>query len=276
MIRLGQYSAPIDPKSIIDLQPFGLRVGEDFFNAVGTEELLSGLLTKNLRTRPLSAIRRPKSLTHEKSRVDASFTHVTFWHHVERFLQPGDVLVSDTGTSFFASSNLNLPEGTTFIGQPIWGSLGYALPAVLGTCLSAPERRQLLFLGDGAFQMTAQELSTILWRDLKPVIFLLNNDGYTIERLIYGADSSYNDINPWHYGRLPDAMDPRGRAVIHLVRNEAELRWALQAATDSTKPHLIEIILPRMDAPDPLVRFAKKAAEFDFPQLLEEEIDQVS
>jgi indolepyruvate decarboxylase len=118
--------------------------------------------------------------------------------------------------------------------------------------------------------MTAQELSTILWRDLNPVIFLLNNDGYTIERLIYGADSSYNDINPWRYGRFPAAMDPRERAVIHCVRNEAELRWALQGATDST------IILPRLDAPEPLARFARKAAEFDFPQLLEEEIDQVS
>jgi TPP-dependent 2-oxoacid decarboxylase len=60
-------------------------------------------------------------------------------------------------------------------------------------------RLHLLFLGDGAFQMTAQELSTILWRDLNPMVFLLNNDGYTIERLIYGADSSYNDINPWRY-----------------------------------------------------------------------------
>ena len=218
----------------------------------------------------------PRSVTREELSTNAPLTHVTFWQHIAKFLQPGDVLVSDTGTSFFASSNLNLPEGATFIGQPIWGSLGYALPAVLGTCFAAPERRHLLFLGDGAFQMTAQELSTILWRDLNPIIFLLNNDGYTIERLIYGADSSYNDINPWRYGRFPAAMDPRERAVIHCVRNEAELRWALQGSTDTTKLHLIEIILPRMDAPDPLVRFVRKAAEFDFPQLLEEEIDQVS
>jgi indolepyruvate decarboxylase len=77
-------------------------------------------------------------------------------------------------------------------------------------------------------------------------------------------------------GRLSAAVDPRERAIIHCVRNESELRWALQGTTDSTKPHLIEIVLPRMDAPDPLVRFAKKVAEFDFPQLLEEEIDQVS
>jgi indolepyruvate decarboxylase len=272
----GLFTHQLNSKSIIDLQPFGLKAGHESFNAVQAEELLSGLLTKSLRTRPASVIYRPRSVTHGESSTNASLTHVTFWHHVEKFLQPGDVLVSDTGTSFFASSNLNLPEGITFIGQPIWGSLGYALPAILGTCLAAPERRHLLFLGDGAFQMTAQELSTILWRNLNPIIFLLNNDGYTIERLIYGADSSYNNINPWRYGRLSAAVDPRERAIIHCVRNESELRWALQGTTDSTKPHLIEIVLPRMDAPDPLVRFAKKVAEFDFPQLREEEIDQVS
>jgi indolepyruvate decarboxylase len=115
-VASGFFTHQLDQKSIIDLQPFGLRVGDDSFNAVRAEELLSGLLSKNLRTGTVSAIRRPRSLTDGKSRVDASFTHVTFWHHIERFLQPGDVLVSDTGTSFFASSNLNLPEGTTFIG----------------------------------------------------------------------------------------------------------------------------------------------------------------
>ena len=274
-VATGLFTHQLDSKSIIDLQPFGLRVGKESFNAVGTAELLSGLLTKNHRTRPFLANRGPRSVARGEPDANASFTQAAFWPCIEKFLQPGDVLVSDTGTSFFASSNLNLPEGTTFIGQPIWGSLGYALPATLGTCLAAPERRHLLFLGDGAFQMTAQELSTILWRDLNPIIFLLNNDGYTIERLIYGEDSSYNDINPWRYGQFSAAVDPRERVMIHCVRNEAELQSALRATDDSTRPHLIELILPRMDAPDSLVRFAKKAAEFDFPQLLEEEINQV-
>jgi indolepyruvate decarboxylase len=211
-------------------------------------------------------------MVRREANADEAFTQVTFWKNIETFLRPGDVLISDTGTSFFASSNLRLPEGTAFIGQPIWASLGYALPAALGTCLALPQRRQLVFLGDGALQMSAQELSTILQLDLDPIIFLLNNDGYTIERLIYGADSSYNDLNPWLYGRLPAALDPRERMVIHCVRNEAQLHEALQAASASTKPHLIEIVLPRMDAPEPLVRFAQRAAEFDFPLLLEQEV----
>jgi indolepyruvate decarboxylase len=271
-VASGLFTHQLKSKSLIEVQPFGLKIGAESFNAVAAAELLSELLTKCHRKSFAPATRSGKSMVRREANADKAFTQVTFWKNIETFLRPGDVLISDTGTSFFASSNLRLPEGTAFIGQPIWASLGYALPAALGTCLALPQRRQLVFLGDGALQMSAQELSTILQLDLDPIIFLLNNDGYTIERLIYGADSSYNDLNPWLYGRLPAALDPRERMVIHCVRNEAQLHEALQAASASTKPHLIEIVLPRMDAPEPLVRFAQRAAEFDFPLLLEQEV----
>jgi indolepyruvate decarboxylase len=85
----------------------------------------------------------------------------------------------------------------------------YALPALLGTLLAAPRRRQLLF---GAFQMTAQELSTILRRGLKPIIFLIDNNGYTIERLILGASSRYNGINQWRYVEAASLFDTQDQA----------------------------------------------------------------
>jgi TPP-dependent 2-oxoacid decarboxylase len=49
----------------------------------------------------------------------------------------------------------------TFIGQPLRASIGYTLPALLGACLAVPQRRGILLIGDGAAQMTAQELSTM-------------------------------------------------------------------------------------------------------------------
>jgi TPP-dependent 2-oxoacid decarboxylase len=63
--------------------------------------------------------------------------------------------------------------------QAIWDSIGYTLGALLGTLKAAPERRHILLIGDGSFQLTAQELSTILRHGLKPLIFLINNGGYT-------------------------------------------------------------------------------------------------
>jgi indolepyruvate decarboxylase len=199
-------------------------------------------------------------------------TQVAFWRQVQNFLQPGDVIVTDTGTSFFGAAGLALPEGASFVAQPIWAALGYSLPAILGTTLAAPDRRQLLFLGDGAIQMTVQELSTILRLDLKPIIFLINNDGYTIERLILGENSSYNDINPWLYGQLPAILDRNHRTVVHQVRSDDELQAVLLAAGDGSTPHLIEVIFPRMEVPEPLAGFARRAAEFDFSQIREGQV----
>jgi indolepyruvate decarboxylase len=261
------FTHTISPDSVIDLQPFSVRLEGEFFSAVVAKELLSGLLATTHRTVELSSRPLPRPTTRTESETSGALTQAVLWRHIQKYLKQGDVIVSDTGTSFFASANLNLPDGVSFIAQPIWGSLGYALPAALGTSLAAPDRRQLVFLGDGAFQMTVQELSTILRLNLNPIIFLLNNNGYTIERLILGSESSYNDISPWQYSEVPAAFDTRNRAVVHVVRTEAELEAALHAGRDVSKLHLIELVLPRMDAPEALVRFARKAAAFDFPQM---------
>ena len=77
-----------------------------------------------------------------------------------------------------------MPEGAKFIGQTFYGSIGYTVGATLGACLAAPDRQVVLFVGDGSFQVTCQDLSTLIRHGQKPIVFLLNNDGYTIERVI--------------------------------------------------------------------------------------------
>jgi indolepyruvate decarboxylase len=104
------------------------------------------------------------------------------------------------GTSY-ALFGLKFPPKCTFVGSVNWGSIGYSVGALLGALTAAPERRHLLFVG--SFQVTAQELSTILRHDHKPVIFLINNGGYTIERGYLGKTESYNDIANWSYADLP-------------------------------------------------------------------------
>ena len=103
--------------------------------------------------------------------------------------------------------------------------------------------------------------------NLKPIIFLLNNDGYTIERLILGPESIYNDISPWQYSQVPAAFDTSNRAVVHVVRTDVELEAALLEASDSSRLNLLELVLPRMDAPESTVSFGQRAAAFDFPQI---------
>ena len=148
-----------------------------------------------------------------------------------------------------------MPEGATFLGQMFYASIGYTVAPTVGACLAAPGRRVVLFVGDGAFQMTCQDLSTIIRNDLKPVIFLLNNDGYTIERVI--CDRSYNDIQPWKYHRLVDAF---GDGMAFDVRTEGELEDALHQAEAADSVVFIEVHTRRLDSSESLKRVGAAAA----------------
>ena len=170
-----------------------------------------------------------------------------FWQRISHLIQADDLVIAESGTSSAGISGLRLPTGVTCITQPIWGSIGFTLPALLGSLLAAPTRRQLLFIGDGSLQMTVQELSTLLAHDLKPVIFLINNDGYTIERLILGEHSSYNDINPWRYAQLTRVLDTRERSRTFTVHTEEQLESALAEAEQADSLVFIEVVMERMD-----------------------------
>ena len=100
---------------------------------------------------------------------------------IQDFLQLDDILIAEQRTSFFGAYDLAMHKDNTFIGQPLWGSIGYTLPATLGTQIADPQRRNVLLIGDGSLQLTVQSLSTMIRQNLKPVIFVINNDGCTVE-----------------------------------------------------------------------------------------------
>jgi indolepyruvate decarboxylase len=273
-VATRSFSHKLDDSVRIDVEPYSVTINGETLNAVYPTELLRGVLRRPVSVRKARnsfhpGIQPAVSFETDGNSIQASsmVTQVSFWRSFQKYLQPGDVIVTDTGTSFFSSMKLSLPAGATFIAQPIWAALGYALPATVGACLAAPGRRHILLVGDGALQMTVQELSTLFRHDLKPIIFLLNNDGYTIERLIYGVASSYNNLHPWQYGMLPRIFDEHDRSVVHRVETMGDLQKALASTNKISKLHFIEIVLPRLEAPESLKRMARRAAEFDFPQM---------
>ena len=92
------------------------------------------------------------------------------------------------------------PEGATFVSQILWGSIGWTVGSTLGCALAAEDLgypRTILFVGDGSMQLTVQELSVMQKVGVKPIIFVLNNSGYTIERYLHGEKAKYNDITNW-------------------------------------------------------------------------------
>jgi indolepyruvate decarboxylase len=260
----GFFSHRLRSEALINIRAFDVTVGATHVPAVVGSEVLSALV-KEVRVKPRRILPpRLQPATRLPSQFRQSLTQDRFWERVQDFIRPGDVVLADIGTSSAGTGGLRMPNGVAVIGQPLWAAVGYALPALLGTLLAAPQRRQLLFIGDGAFQMTAQELSTILRRGLKPIIFLINNNGYTIERLILGASSSYNDINQWRYVEAASFFDTQDQAIAYRVRTEDELEGALTTSLNREALVLIELVMSRLDAPGPLVNFAQRCAEFNF------------
>jgi indolepyruvate decarboxylase len=157
---------------------------------------------------------------------------------------------------------LKLPSDCTFIGSVNWGSIGYSVGALLGALTAAPHRRHLLFVGDGSFQVSAQELSTILRHDYKPVIFLINNGGYTIERGYLGKTETYNDVANWSYADLPKVFRRDTSARSFVVKTVSDLQDALSAPNDTMI--FVESILDPHDALAPITNSSNKGAELDY------------
>lgn len=150
-----------------------------------------------------------------------------------------------------------------FIGQPLWGSIGYTFPSLLGSQIANKTSRHLLFIGDGSLQLTVQELGTALREKLTPIIFVINNNGYTVEREIHGATEQYNDIPMWDYQNLPFVFGgTTNNVTVYKVTTEKELNKAMTAARqDNTRLQWIEVIMDQDDAPVLLKKLAKIFAQ---------------
>ncbi|MFJ5121333.1 alpha-keto acid decarboxylase family protein [Kitasatospora sp. NPDC088548] len=250
------------PAGRIDARGDAVDIGPDNYQAVYLKELLRRVADKApART---SGYFRRAGTPQEASAVVMSdpLTQAAYWSMVQDFIREGDVLIAEDGTSEAGCWGLRLPPKCSIVTQAVWGSIGYSVGSVLGTLLAAPKRRHLLFVGDGSFQLTAQEVSTILRHDLKPVIFLINNGGYTVERAICGKQGHFNDIANWAYAELPKVLHPGTTARTFVVKTPAELKEALAAPHDSMI--FIEAVMDKYDAPQLVIDSGHGMAEVDY------------
>jgi indolepyruvate decarboxylase len=171
------------------------------------------------------------------------------WDRLCEALTPGNVVLADQGTSFYGMADHRLPHGVTFIGQPLWGSIGYTLPAAVGAAVAHPDRRTVLLIGDGAAQLTVQELGTFSREGLSPVIVVVNNDGYTVERAIHGETAPYNDIVSWKWTDVPNALGAANHLAFR-AQTYGELDDAFAAAAQNKdRMVFVEVVLPRLEIP---------------------------
>lgn len=196
----------------------------------------------------------------------APITQQWLWTKLSSWLREGDIVITETGTSSFGIIQTHYPKNTIGISQVLWGSIGYSVGALFGAVNAAqeidPSRRVILFVGDGSLQLTAQEISSMVRFGNKPYIFVLNNDGYTIERLIHGETAEYNDIQHWDHQSLLSTFGAKNNFESLKVKDVGQITHLFNddAFSKNDKIRLIEVVLEKMDAPVNLVEQAKLSA----------------
>ncbi len=132
--------------------------------------------------------------------------------------------------------------------------MGFAVPAAVGAQIGNRDVRPLVFVGDGAFQMTGHELATVARLGLNPIVIVMNNKGYTTERMI--REGPYNDIHDWAYHLRPQIVRTGWGCE---VRTEGELEEALTTARTNTQSFsILNLHLDPNDHSKALERLGKR------------------
>ncbi|KAL4924307.1 alpha-keto acid decarboxylase family protein [Aspergillus undulatus] len=257
--RTGQLST-------IDFHSTFVRVRYSEYPGINMKGVLRKVIQKMgaVKSKPVRHV--SNTVPEEAKGSEQRITHAYLWPTFGQWLQDNDIVITETGTANFGIWDTCLPAGATAISQVLWGSIGYSVGACQGAALAAKEqgnRRTVLWVGDGSLQLTLQEISTMIRNNLNPIIFVICNEGYTIERFIHGWDESYNDIQTWDIKGLPVAFGGRDKYKGYKVTTRDELAELFANKEFASAPYLqqlVEVHMPREDAPASLRITAEAAA----------------
>ena len=247
------FSQDIDENVVVDLHYERASIAGKNFAPIALKDALKTLhevMTSDINIVPKQFCEEVKP--HEQhGKDDEAIRQDDLWHIIANALDDKNLVFSEQGTAYFGISDVRLPEGVTSYGQPMWGSIGYTLPASLGGAIASPHKRSILLIGDGSALLTIQEIAVMIQERINPVIVLINNDGYTVERAIHGENQYYNDIPKCDWQLMPRAFGATDNNSLLLKAETAgELKDALkQAAAAKDKLVMLEVIAGKHDIP---------------------------
>ena len=252
-ITTAGYSARLDLARFITVGLNDVRMGDQVFNSVRLGDMLAELSKVKSPTPPYR--RTPQTAPAINGASSDKITMDALYPRFAAFIRPGDIVVMETGSSSLGMTPMTLADGVRVEAQVLWGSIGWATPAALGMAIADSTRRVVLVTGEGSHQLTANEVGSMGRFGANIVVFVLNNEGYLIERALEeNPNWTYNDLAPWRYCELPKAL---GCANWFTARagTLSELDASMKAARDSKSGAYIEIVGGRMDMP-PALAFA--------------------
>jgi len=192
---------------------------------------------------------------------DDQLTRKELMRQVQGLLDEDTTLMVETGDSWFNGIRLRLPRGAQFEIEMQWGHIGWSIPAAFGYALGAPGRKVVVMVGDGSFQVTAQEVAQMVRYRVPITILLVNNRGYTIEVEIH--DGTYNRIKNWDYAALVRAFNGGdGKAEGLTADTAGQLAQAIKLASENREgPTLVECAIHQDDCSKELITWGHYVAK---------------
>lgn len=258
----NNFSNHLDAKLHIDIQGLQSIVAGKIFNDIHMKDALKVLseIFAELQIKKYTlSLKNPFGLNSDKVEDHDLLTQKELWSNAKNIVSEGDIVICEQGTSYFGITDYSLPENIQFIGQPVWGSIGYTLPATLGAQIAAPDKKVVLFIGDGSALMTLQSLSEFIYHDIHPTIFVLNNDGYSVERAINGPEEKYNDIPSLHWGKLMEAFanNHQEKLYVNDVKTILDLKSVIYDLAEVNTLAFIELHLDKLDYPQGIINISR-------------------
>jgi len=240
---------PIEQSKSIYVTSEKLSIKHHNFENVLLEDFLNSLLEASLVRKNIVLVEKQGNVKKNNNKQFLAIKNqkITVKRLFERLnfsITDNVIVIADVGDSLFGALDLTIHGQTEFLSPAYYASMGFAVPAAFGAQLANPLLRPIVIVGDGAFQMTGMEVSSISRFGLNPVIIVLNNKGYGTERPL--LDGPFNDILPWNYCRIPDIID-HGKAF--LIETEDQLEQAL-SATENIYSKELCVLDVRLDVHD--------------------------
>ncbi len=259
-INMGIYTANLDPGKCIYATSEQLRIRHHHYHNVLLSDFIRELALRRPRP-PVRPIPRVQSLATETFtlRPEQPITITRLIARLNESLTDETVVIADIGDALFSATELVIRGRTEFLSPAYYTSMGFSVPAALGTQYARPELRSVVLVGDGAFQMTGNELSSLIRGKFPTIVIVLDNGGYGTERFLHPGTFKFNDVQPWAYHKLPEVY---GGGRGYEVRTEGEFDAALRSAwADLSGLSLIQVHLSQTDHSTALKRLTEKLSQ---------------
>ncbi len=254
-INLGVYTAELDMSDCIYATSEQLRIRHHHYHDVRLDDFISALaarcpIPKNPPQPPTDSPQRTFEL-----QPDAKITIERMIARLDEQLVDETIVIADIGDALFASAELTTRGRTEFLSPAYYTSMGFAVPAALGASAASPEARVVAIVGDGAFQMTGMELSSLVARNVPAIVIVLDNGGYGTERLLHPGEYKFNDIHSWNYYELPKVL---GGGSGYAIFTEGDFDAALNKAwANMSGPSILHVHLTATDSSKALDRLGE-------------------